>query len=117
MSKINVLDPTVCFKIDSFTRSGRMPLFFFHSLYQTVQMMNQEYNKRSGSYSFVKNLFIHEIRAYATFLLLQFVPKLFSRGNMGKINVLAPTVCLKIDSFTTSGRMPLSAPTVCTKVA
>jgi len=32
---------------------------------------------------------------------------LISRGILGKIKVLAPTVCFKIDSFTTSGSMPL----------
>jgi len=66
-----------------------------------------EYNKRFGSYSLFQNWFIHHIGEYATFLLLQFVPKLLSRGNMNIINVSAPTVCFKFDSFTTSGCMQL----------
>jgi len=40
----------------------------------------------------------------------------FIRGNMGKINVLAPTVCLEIDSFTRSEVCHFSAPTGCTKL-
>jgi len=51
--------------------------------------------------------FFHEIREYAIFLPLQFVPNLFSRGIVGNINVLAPTGCFKVDSFTTSESMPL----------
>jgi len=35
MSKIKFLAPTVCFKNDSFTRSGRMPLFCSYSLDQS----------------------------------------------------------------------------------
>jgi len=64
-----------------------------------------EYNKRFGSYSLFQNDFIHEIRAYATFLLLQFVRKWSNRGIMRIINVLAPTDLFKIDSFTSSGIM------------
>jgi len=40
-------------------------------------------------------------------MLLQFVPKLFSRGNVSIINGLAYTVCFKIDYFTRSGSMLL----------
>jgi len=106
--KQNILAPTVCFKIDLFTTSGSMPLFCSSSLYQTCSVEILWVKKtRFGSYSLFENWFIHDIREYATFLLLQFVPKLFSRSNMSIINVLAPTVCFKIDYFTRSGSIPL----------
>jgi len=76
MIKVNVLAPTVCFKIDVF----------------------------------------HEIRNYASFLLLQFVPKLFSRGNMSKINVLSPIVYSKLIISRDQGGCHFSTPTVCTKL-
>jgi len=106
VGKINVLAPTVCFKIDSLTKSGSMPPFCSYSLYQSCSVEVFWVKERFGSYSLLQNWFIHDIREYATFLLLQFVPNLFSRGIVGKINVLAPTVCFNVDSLTKSGSMP-----------
>jgi len=130
LSVINVSAPTVCFKVDSFTRSGSMPLFCSYILYKLIHSRDQEvcyffapslsdklvqsrdfeYNKRFGSYSLFQNGFIHEIWECATFLLLQFIPKLFSRSILSIINVLAPTVCFKITFSTRSGRIPLFFP-------
>jgi len=72
-----------------------------------VQSRYFEYNKRIGSYSLFQNGFIHDIREDATFLLLQFVPILFSRGILSIIKDLDPTICFKSDSFTISGSMQL----------
>jgi len=84
--KINILAPTVCTKL--------VPSRFFGL------------NKRLAPRVRFKIDFSLEIREYATFLLLQFVPELFSRGNICKINVLASIVCFKIDFFLRSGSMP-----------
>jgi len=107
LSVTNDLAPTVCFKMDSFPISGSMPLFCSYSLYQSCSVDVLEYNKRIGSYSLFQNGLIHDIREYATFLLRQFVPILFSRGILSVTNDLAPTVYFKMDSFTISGSMPL----------
>jgi len=71
-----------------------------------VQWWYYEYNNRFGSYNLFQNWFIHDIREYAIFLLLHVVPNLFSGGILSITNVLAPTVCFRIDSFTISGSMP-----------
>jgi len=94
------LAPTVCFKS-------------LHSRYQGVchfsapavctklgQSRYFEYNYRFGSYSWFQNHFNHDIREYAIFLLLHFVPNYFSQSIFRTINFLAPIVCFKITSFT-----------------
>jgi len=48
---------------------------------------------------FVSKLIFSQDQGVCHFLLLHFVPNLFIRGIGGKINVLAPTVCFKIDFF------------------
>jgi len=57
-----------------------------------VQLGHSDYNKSLGLYSLFPNWFTHEIREYATLLLIQSVPNLFSRSILILIKVLAPTV-------------------------